>query len=354
VSFTSTTIVRSLRRYERETGDRVTQRLLRCNERPEWLPSETELRPHFATLTDALLAAGSQVSLRTQRWDKDGIIKAMRAWHARTGKAPTARAWTAAAADHPAGVTVRIAFGSWQEALEAAELASASMPTVRLWDQPAIISALNRWAGRTGSYPRKGDWDRRGNDWPPASVVRDAFGNWKEAVDAAQEQSPVQFARPTVGGNRGTRCTRRTWTEQQIVAAARKWKREKGEWPKAEIWQRSDAAWPRYRDVRAHFAAWGDLLQAAGAKVPTSSAHRRRALPYAIQLQVFERDGSCCLNPHCDKLDERLTCDHIVAVACGGTDALSNLQTLCGTCNSRKGKLSQKEFNARERQRLAS
>jgi 5-methylcytosine-specific restriction endonuclease McrA len=53
-----------------------------------------------------------------------------------------------------------------------------------------------------------------------------------------------------------------------------------------------------------------------------------------VRARVFARDGFCCVN--CGT-GERLTVDHIVAKALGGSDALDNLQTLCASCNSRKG-----------------
>lgn len=49
---------------------------------------------------------------------------------------------------------------------------------------------------------------------------------------------------------------------------------------------------------------------------------------------VMERDKYRCV--HCGT-HERLTVDHITALANGGTSDLDNLQTLCASCNSRKG-----------------
>lgn len=49
---------------------------------------------------------------------------------------------------------------------------------------------------------------------------------------------------------------------------------------------------------------------------------------------IFDRDDWTCQHcgTHCN-----LTVDHIVPRSKGGTDDPSNLQTLCGSCNSRKG-----------------
>lgn len=49
---------------------------------------------------------------------------------------------------------------------------------------------------------------------------------------------------------------------------------------------------------------------------------------------VFKRDAYNC--NHCGAT-ENLTIDHIIPIIKGGTNDLSNLQTLCSSCNSKKG-----------------
>lgn len=53
----------------------------------------------------------------------------------------------------------------------------------------------------------------------------------------------------------------------------------------------------------------------------------------ATRLIIFNRDGNKCLR--C-RTSFRLTIDHIVPVAKGGTNAEENLQTLCKSCNCSK------------------
>lgn len=60
----------------------------------------------------------------------------------------------------------------------------------------------------------------------------------------------------------------------------------------------------------------------------------RRKIPREIREAVYRRDGHSCL--HCGTRD-RLTLDHIVPWSAGGSDEQDNLQTLCQSCNSRKG-----------------
>jgi len=58
---------------------------------------------------------------------------------------------------------------------------------------------------------------------------------------------------------------------------------------------------------------------------------KRRKLPFR---KVWDRDGWKCVE--CGAHDN-LTVDHIIPLSKGGTDDLANLQTMCGSCNSRKG-----------------
>lgn len=53
-----------------------------------------------------------------------------------------------------------------------------------------------------------------------------------------------------------------------------------------------------------------------------------------LRKQVYERDGHKCLA--CGT-ESNLTCDHIHPESKGGTTTLDNLQTLCRSCNSKKG-----------------
>ena len=52
-----------------------------------------------------------------------------------------------------------------------------------------------------------------------------------------------------------------------------------------------------------------------------------------VRAFVYARDGFRCL--YCETSDD-LSIDHIFPVCLGGTNALTNLQTLCRPCNSRK------------------
>lgn len=55
------------------------------------------------------------------------------------------------------------------------------------------------------------------------------------------------------------------------------------------------------------------------------------------RLGVLRRDNFTC--KHCSRQLSRdlLEVDHIVPKALGGSNSIENLQTLCRTCNRRKG-----------------
>jgi len=67
---------------------------------------------------------------------------------------------------------------------------------------------------------------------------------------------------------------------------------------------------------------------------PKSTQYKKVPIPEELRWEVFERDGFKCV-----KCDSRrfLRADHIIAESKGGLTVLSNLQTLCRSCNSKKG-----------------
>ena len=65
----------------------------------------------------------------------------------------------------------------------------------------------------------------------------------------------------------------------------------------------------------------------------TPKGRARSSVDSTLRQQVFDRDGHRCR--YCGQSGQ-LTVDHIVPVSRGGTNALSNLQTLCFACNNAK------------------
>lgn len=106
-------------------------------------------------------------------------------------------------------------------------------------------------------------------------------------------------------------------------------------------WQRA-AAEHRLRQDQAHRAMLEAARQAEIQRRlsspqwanPYGYATPRRPLSRADRRVIFDRDGGRCRQ--CGETFD-LQYDHIVPLAVGGSNELSNLQLLCGLCNQRKG-----------------
>jgi 5-methylcytosine-specific restriction enzyme A len=70
----------------------------------------------------------------------------------------------------------------------------------------------------------------------------------------------------------------------------------------------------------------------------------RIVIPDAVKKYVFSRDHYQCQS--CGKTDEeaKLSIDHIISLDKGGSNDVSNLQTLCLSCNSKKSNRSDPRF----------
>lgn len=67
----------------------------------------------------------------------------------------------------------------------------------------------------------------------------------------------------------------------------------------------------------------------------TDAEKYKYPLPSGKRYKIYLRDKFTCLKCLCDD-PSKLTLDHIVPVSEGGSDALTNLQTLCKKCNGLK------------------
>lgn len=81
----------------------------------------------------------------------------------------------------------------------------------------------------------------------------------------------------------------------------------------------------------------GELEQAVVRRLPfrrPAFVPKKEKIGYSLRRAVFERDAYRCVTcgDHRD-----LTCDHIHPESKGGETSLDNLQTMCRSCNSRKG-----------------
>ncbi|MGI0491694.1 HNH endonuclease [Alkalinema pantanalense CENA528] len=62
----------------------------------------------------------------------------------------------------------------------------------------------------------------------------------------------------------------------------------------------------------------------------------RITIPKAVRQYVLDRDNHQCKSCGKTSPHTKLEIDHIIPLANGGSNDLSNLQTLCRTCNAQK------------------
>lgn len=119
-----------------------------------------------------------------------------------------------------------------------------------------------------------------------------------------------------------------------LAAAARLWAAERGVWDESTSGHYSTSGNEFLHAAEAAF--WDHAFRAKVHGSPPSSGPSLTppAMSDALRWEVFERDDFRCL--HCGTR-RLLTVDHIVPKVAGGSNDLSNLQTLCRSCNSRKG-----------------
>lgn len=62
----------------------------------------------------------------------------------------------------------------------------------------------------------------------------------------------------------------------------------------------------------------------------------RIPIPPEVRKYVYQRDNYQCKSCGKTDIETALTIDHIIPLAKGGSNEISNLQTLCQTCNQHK------------------
>ena len=147
-------------------------------------------------------------------WDDAEIIASLQDWAAANGRSPKCTDWSRASWDRPDALTVRRHFGGWRKALRRAglkpdgrEYHRAATRCYKQWSTAAVVRALQDSTRATGRPPRSTEWFRAAPDHPCSTTVRERFGSWTAALEAAEvavhtvaDTSFCGPARRSVGG----------------------------------------------------------------------------------------------------------------------------------------------------------
>jgi len=137
---------------------------------------------------------------RRRVWTRERIVAAVREWRELTGSAPTVPDWSPAhaSAGHPgaarfaaepgrwpSAAALRVHFGSFRAAVEAAGVVPARHGVRQRWTPERIVAAIRSWQRDHGAPPRHADWQSAGDSHPARSTVYRVMGSWEQALEAA-------------------------------------------------------------------------------------------------------------------------------------------------------------------------
>ncbi len=262
--------------------------------------------------------------------------------------------------------TIRKRFGGWKEALRKAGLeqlyggrtVSEKMRTqvARRLSNEELIGEMQRVhtvVGRT--VLTTVDFERH-STITSSVAIRDRFGNWKRALEAA--------------GIPQSEMANKNWTDDNCFEnLALVWAhfgrsptyQEMFSPPSTINGKAYETRWGTWRKALQAFVTWANTENENGPAEPEKTPIRepitetivkpvvirraeqdQRQVGPRLVFRVFQRDRFKCVgcgrSPATD-LTIVLHADHIRPVALGGKTVIENLQTLCEGCNFGKGKL---------------
>ncbi|MDQ2894089.1 MAG: sigma-70 region 4 domain-containing protein [Actinomycetota bacterium] len=236
-----TEIIAVLRADAKHTG--------RAPQRADWSrttaehPSAQQVAAIFGSWRQALAAAGIAPNPVPGRWSAEAIIDRLRADLAANGTPPRASDWKHSINDRPTPGTVARIFGSWNAALQAAELPVDHR--YGCWTKEGILEALRRLEQELGRPPTSPELNTApGPGYPTAKAVARAFGSWRAAArQLSWPQPPRRNSSALRVALREAICefdqlpTRAQW---QQLAAER-------DWPTAHALVRQHGSWGAVR-----------------------------------------------------------------------------------------------------------
>ena len=189
------------------------------------------------------------------RWDRAGVIEALKRWGELEGVAPRSEQWLGGrhargrwAGEYPAWpatATVVKLFGSWNRALQAARLPVKPYA----YSDEKVLEALRVDADRIGRAPTREEWSHRPLDVPGVGAVQTHFGSWNAGLRAAGLEVNKEYGK---------------WTRELVIATLRRDANRRGRSPTSEEWSTARRSRPHAGTVEKLFGSWNAGLRAAG------------------------------------------------------------------------------------------
>lgn len=186
-----------------------------------------------------------------EEWGTEEILEAIRKHHLRSGAAPRSSDWDRASTDHPGTSTVRIRFGSWNNALVKAGV--PAIPLRREWSRSEVLLALRADARKNGRAPTSRDWHLASEEHPCGRTVTRMFGAFDVAVKEAGLDSPPRRVQAPI-----------KVSEDEITSAIRRETAVLGRAPMTTEWSGNGGERPSYGSILRTFGSWRAALLASG------------------------------------------------------------------------------------------
>lgn len=132
-------------------------------------------------------------------YTKESIINSIQEYYKNTSKIPTSRDFQKLSG-YPGATTVQRYFGNWNKAIEEAGLISNTPTYATSYTKEYIINSIQEYYKNNKVVPSYRDFQNN-KDYPNSSTIKNYFGSWNNAIQAAGFQTNVadSYGIPTYG-----------------------------------------------------------------------------------------------------------------------------------------------------------